>query len=1666
MVNYITDGSLVGFWPLDEPSGTPIWKNHSAAFARYPSGVPFDFTVAVADVNNIEEYMSVWPGKGLHVNPESGTTYTGYQVQGSWRMNTDSSPLSRYLVLGGGARQCAEQIWEPLIAQSGFTVGYWVYPNSDGYENFQTTAGTFTGTSWYTEAARCHTLIGAFQANTANGGWRLGISGIRSRGAQFNFNELSSKQLRAFSFIERTTGAPSDLLSVPIESGRYTHVAFSYRYVNGTINEVVLYKDGRVTASGTTTANLTSNNTSLISTSLSRSLAIGPSDDTTTATDDYERTSGWNHFVSGVYFFKRVLHEGEILDIHQQGGLQPTLGNLLPAVETNLTSNYLVAYYPFMEPGYGDISKNHRAAISNFDAGDHTECVLVPGPHGFGTVFNNGVNTSNYYAIPSGACYEMLNARSWTIAAWIDLQNAANRDDNIWLSWGSSTNATNAALQVAAATALTLNTAGLVGTVSGITNLQRAVVEVYPRGNIQDGVNNITFNLLGTYEYYNQASMHIAIAYDDSTRGMAIYLNGALSESGTLNHSLTDQLLRITGSGFPLLFGNAVQDSIADATTKGLFTTGGLGVFQGPVLLAKKALVGPEVRGIALSGVSDIPRVFRTRHDPRLVGYWPCTTFKMDDVIVLDEAMAWCTVPGNLVRGDTFGSDERWYDKTRDESPVTSVYRADGTAFINHFGTRTLPSELSSYGNLGITSGIFAVNGGSLGTALVDDADNARSSVSNLSARYKPVIEERDLIPQNIAGEYVVSFEVTPSGRIPAIDIVRTATTNEINTNCVLFSIGNSFNNPGAGDSEFQIFLTTLNSVSPDPLGATAGLGGSGVTIRVDGQADTFTAANYAPLVSGRVPFGVPSRVLVHGKFDDPYSANGLGTGTANYTISLWINGTLIQRLTRQATTARVWSAGTPDSADYAPICFGGALASDTLSAQANWHGGLGDIYMREIFIMRGAFHKDEIQALATSGIQSPTIAGYVDQNPTTQVTIADSTLKAYWRFNGFAGGGSGTTDVSGKGNHLFPAAQRYQQFLGANGAAAVLRFFPAMFANSDLGVQCSGVSYSDVQTGAAPNRIAPFMASGSVFNDPNAGFSIGFFKKRKDITANGRSDVLIAYGIVPAADSNATVNYNYGWCIETDSVENVKMVMAKPSGNMLLDGATVSASRSGQIECGVFGEGGRILDDLRPFERQNLGDHAASRLDAWTHYCWTFNPTDKYTRCYMNGQLVDMVDSPSGVQIPILPSARYLTFFLHSQAPWVFDNVNTNDYTTVMTDVFYFTRALDEPEVRYIALNGIDTANGTETSGIIGGYIHGSNLGSGLIGGYSRGLEYGSGLIGGFVPGGTLGSGLIGGYVSGIIFATDTIGGFARGLDYGSGIIAGYIVGANVGSGMIAGYIHGTNTASGLIGGYVTGGFGGSGTIGGFIFANATASGLVGGFIIGGLQGSMHFDTGFVVEAMSAKDFDAQLEIAKTTSADFDAKLVIFQDESVPLVNIIIPSTTVTGLVPPFNQYFIGVASGQQGKTITQTKWNFGDFTPTVSVSESGAGFYPTQHRFTQSGIMMVKFSAIDSNGLHNSAIRIINIASGVTPIHMSISGVPRSGSTALTVDFQTRIETVPNNVSVITQLLDFDDGQSTTSFNPVHSYSEPGIFKPVWIIRDSRNVIWSDTLESGSNN
>jgi PKD repeat protein len=220
-----------------------------------------------------------------------------------------------------------------------------------------------------------------------------------------------------------------------------------------------------------------------------------------------------------------------------------------------------------------------------------------------------------------------------------------------------------------------------------------------------------------------------------------------------------------------------------------------------------------------------------------------------------------------------------------------------------------------------------------------------------------------------------------------------------------------------------------------------------------------------------------------------------------------------------------------------------------------------------------------------------------------------------------------------------------------------------------------------------------------------------------------------------------------------------------------------------------------------------------------------------------------------------------------------------------------------------------------------------------------------------------------------------------------------------------------------------------------------------------------------FRVRSFSSASFDAQVQVTATLAAGFDAQVIVYVSETPPQVSIVTPAATVSGTIIPWSQYFVGQAVPQHGKTIAKASFYFSDFTAPINVSASGNNLYAlsTNHVFGQSGIYVVRFSAIDSDGLHNSATRIIHLASGIDPVNITLSGVPDVGAAPLDVRFAQRVESAPLGVSVVANLLNFDDGQATISINPVHSYTEPGIYRPVWVIRDSRGFIFSDTLNVG---
>lgn len=337
-------------------------------------------------------------------------------------------------------------------------------------------------------------------------------------------------------------------------------------------------------------------------------------------------------------------------------------------------------------------------------------------------------------------------------------------------------------------------------------------------------------------------------------------------------------------------------------------------------------------------------------------------------------------------------------------------------------------------------------------------------------------------------------------------------------------------------------------------------------------------------------------------------------------------------------------------------------------------------------------------------------------------------------------------------------------------------------------------------------------------------------------------------------------------------------------------------------------------------------------------------------------------------------------------------------------------------------------------TSGEIGGYLNGIPIptSSGYIGGYLSGIPlYSSGYIGGYLFGVYNNSGLIGGYLNGITLETPY-----------SGLIGGYLRGLTSGNDLIGGYIRGqlpTQQQSGIIGGYMAGVED--------ISLNAT------------------FYAFFNVIGRDKKEFDAAATIFKEAKAEFDARAVVYIDERYPTATIINPSIDQSGNSTPITYQFEATASGLDNKQIVFTQWFFSDIPITSGSIISNSGTYQTSHTFSKSGLFDVIFIAIDDKGLVTSDRRKINTASGLTLPTITLTATTQSGVAPLSVGFSGVINTAPSPIK--DKFIYFGDNTMSVSTDSIYKlYIVPGIYIPIFRVRDGRGIIVTDSLVVGVDN
>jgi gliding motility-associated-like protein len=136
----------------------------------------------------------------------------------------------------------------------------------------------------------------------------------------------------------------------------------------------------------------------------------------------------------------------------------------------------------------------------------------------------------------------------------------------------------------------------------------------------------------------------------------------------------------------------------------------------------------------------------------------------------------------------------------------------------------------------------------------------------------------------------------------------------------------------------------------------------------------------------------------------------------------------------------------------------------------------------------------------------------------------------------------------------------------------------------------------------------------------------------------------------------------------------------------------------------------------------------------------------------------------------------------------------------------------------------------------------------------------------------------------------------------------------------------------------------------------------------------------------------------------------------------------------------------GNSNPTTSTYFWNFGDGTTATT--------YSTSHTYTSVGVYTVQLISQDNStcNVYDTSFAIINVVSILT-----LSPLPAipNGCAPLPVNF-----TNSNSSTGVTYHWDFGDGNNSTAFSPVHTYSTAGVYTVQLISFSSSSCNISDTV------
>jgi len=195
-----------------------------------------------------------------------------------------------------------------------------------------------------------------------------------------------------------------------------------------------------------------------------------------------------------------------------------------------------------------------------------------------------------------------------------------------------------------------------------------------------------------------------------------------------------------------------------------------------------------------------------------------------------------------------------------------------------------------------------------------------------------------------------------------------------------------------------------------------------------------------------------------------------------------------------------------------------------------------------------------------------------------------------------------------------------------------------------------------------------------------------------------------------------------------------------------------------------------------------------------------------------------------------------------------------------------------------------------------------------------------------------------------------------------------------------------------------------------------------------------------------------------------YDVKLIVFDGVthdtilkpnyievfSIPEANF--AATTDTAGCAPLSVSFedLTVTDPIHGAGIETWSWSFGDGIGTSSDQDP-------DYTYNNLGVYSVSLNAIDSNGC-SSYSEILNYITVTAPV---ASFTVDSSSTCYAPLNVTFTNTSTGDATPLTAEWFFGDGASSTDFNPVHSYDNPGVYTAMLVVTDALGC--KDTMTMG---